>query len=205
MASAILSDSITNARTLTLAYSNAVSAKDIIVYNNQVLVAINSALANALNSYVWQGKVIFPKLTGVSFNPADHLYWDANAGNITNVQTGNTLAGQCLEPAASADTTINMFLDDNDAVQLAQLAAGITPSHVAKYAGQASYAGGGTSVAINVPGVLAADIALVTLGASTNAVTIQKAVCTTDTITVTFSADPGASTKVNYQVIRAAA
>jgi hypothetical protein len=39
----------------------------------------------------------------------------------------------------------------------------------------------------------------------TNNVTVLQAVVTNDTLTVTFSADPGNDTIINYQLIRAAA
>lgn len=61
-----------------------------------------------------------------------------------------------------------------------------------------AYAGGGTSNAFTATGLTAASIVTATISASTNAVSIAKAVPSTDTLTVTFSADPGAATKVNY-------
>lgn len=70
------------------------------------------------------------------------------------------------------------------------------------YVGQHSYGGGGTSTAITVTGLTTSDRISVTLTASTNAVNIQKAVVSADTITVTFSADPGASTTVDYIAMR---
>jgi hypothetical protein len=88
-------------------------------------------------------------------------------------------------------------------VTLATLAAGITPSHVVKYAGTAT---GGTTAtrAYTVTGAAATDVATAVIRASTNAASIQKAVLTTDTLTVTFSTDPGASTTVDYSILRAA-
>ena len=71
------------------------------------------------------------------------------------------------------------------------------------FAGTAS---GGTTAtrAYTITGALATDIVTAVIRASTNAVTIQKATLSTDTLTVLFSADPGASTTVDYQIVRAA-
>ncbi len=89
-------------------------------------------------------------------------------------------------------------------ITLAKLAVGITPSHVVRFAGKHSYAGGGTSDAATVTGVVAGDIVLATIEASTNTTYIGKAVSTTDTVTFTFGADPGAATIVSYIVLNAA-
>jgi len=92
------------------------------------------------------------------------------------------------------------------AVTLAKLASGISPSHVVKYAGTTgAYGGGGTSNAFTVTGATATDVASAVIRASTNAVSIVKAVLTTNTLTVHFSADPGAGTTVDYVIHRAAA
>jgi predicted RecA/RadA family phage recombinase len=76
-------------------------------------VAVNTALANVENAYVYLGKAIFPKVAGTAFAPGDKCYWDAAAGNITKVTSGNTLCGMCLEAAALADTTIVFMLYPN--------------------------------------------------------------------------------------------
>lgn len=66
-----------------------------------------------------------------------------------------------------------------------------------------AYGGGGTTTTATVTGVAATDLVLATLNASTNAVYVEKAVRTAaDTVTITFSADPGASTTVALLVYR---
>ena len=67
----------------------------------------------------------------------------------------------------------------------------------------ANNGGGSATVALTVTGVAATDVVLAQVQASTNAVTVQKVVPTTNTITLTLSGDPGASTKIAYQVLRA--
>jgi len=142
-------------------------------------------------------------------------------GNASNIATGVAVSGDCTIANTGAITIANnaisaakiasnavttaKILDAN--VTLAKLAAGITPSHIIKFAGQATTTGGSASEAITVTGAVAAtDRAFVqVVDNGTNNVTVLQAVVTTNTLTITFSADPGADTIVNYQLIRAAA
>jgi hypothetical protein len=62
----------------------------------------------------------------------------------------------------------------------------------------AAYAGGGTSNAFTATGLATTSIVTAVILTSTNDVSIAKAVPTANTLTVTFSADPGANTTVNY-------
>lgn len=64
-----------------------------------------------------------------------------------------------------------------------------------------SYAGGGTSNAFTATGLTTSSIVTATILTSTNAVSIAKAVPTSNTLTVTFSADPGDSTTVSWIAI----
>lgn len=72
-----------------------------------------------------------------------------------------------------------------------------------KRATTAAYAGGGTSNAFVATGLLATDIVVATILASTNSVSITKAVPTLNTLTITFSADPGAGTTVQWHALPA--
>lgn len=63
-----------------------------------------------------------------------------------------------------------------------------------------TFAGGGTTFNISVSGVTASSVAVANIHASTNSVSINKVTCSTNQIAITFSADPGASTTVNYIV-----
>lgn len=90
-------------------------------------------------------------------------------------------------------------------VTLAKLDAGITPSHVVKFADQETTVGGAAAEAFTVTGVAATDLAFVqVVDNGTGNVTALQAVCTLNTLTVTFSADPQADTVFNYQILRAA-
>ena len=129
-------------------------------------------------------------------------------GNGSNVATAVAMSGDAtlsnagvLTVANDAITTVKIL---NANVTLAKLAAGITPSHVVKFAGKHSYGGGGTTTQASVPGVVAGDIVIASIQGSTNTVALGKAAPGTDVIDFTFSADPGAATVVSYSVLRAA-
>lgn len=146
----------------------------------------------------------------------------APAGSIGTAElaasavTAAKLATDAVETAKIKDANVTVAKLATDAVEtakikdanvtLAKLATGITPSHVVKFAGTTeAYGGGGTSNAFTVTGAAATDVASAVIRASTNAVSITKAVLTTNTLTVHFSADPGAATTVDYVIYRAAA
>jgi hypothetical protein len=61
-----------------------------------------------------------------------------------------------------------------------------------------TYAGGGTSNAFTTTNMTASSIVTAVILTSTNSVSITKAVPGTNTLTVTFSADPGANTTVSW-------
>lgn len=128
---------------------------------------------------------------------------------------GCILIGNGKVYSNAGSSAVPSFQDINDvgtgeiatgAVTLAKLASGVTPSHVVKYAGTTgAYGGGDTSNAFTVTGLAATDVVSAVIRASTNAVSIVKAVPTTNTLTIHFSADPGAATTVDYSALRAAA
>ena len=131
-------------------------------------------------------------------------------GNAANAATAVLMSGDATMDNTGAVTIANdavttaKILDAN--VTLAKLATGITPSHVVKFAGQPTTAGGNAAEAITVTGAAATDLAFVTMvDDGTNNVTIVNAVVTLNTLTVTFSGDPGADCVINYQLLRAAA
>lgn len=121
-------------------------------------------------------------------------------GSAGNVATATAVTGDVTISNAGV-TTIAA-----GAVDLAMLSAGITPSHVIKFAAQHTTVGGAAAEAIAVAGALVTDLAFVQLvNDGTANVSVLNAVVTADTLTVTFSADPGNDAVINYQIIRAAA
>lgn len=90
-------------------------------------------------------------------------------------------------------------------ISLADLDSGIAPSHIAVYGAKYTTTGGGAAEAITVTGAAATDLAQVTLvDEGTNTVSVLKAVLTTNTLTVTFSGDPGNDAIIDYVILRAA-
>lgn len=131
-------------------------------------------------------------------------------GNASGIATDVAMSGDATIANTGAITIANnaittaKILDAN--VTLAKLATGITPSHVVKFAAQYTTTGGAAAEAITVTGALVTDLAFVQLvDPGTNTVTVSIAVVTADTLTVTFSADPGNDAIINYQILRAAA
>lgn len=120
-------------------------------------------------------------------------------GNAGNVATDVAMSGDVAISNAGV-TTIQA-----GSIDLAMLSAGITPSHVVKFAAKYTTSGGAAAEAITVTGAAATDLAFVQLvDNGTNNVTVSIAVMTLNTLTVTFSGDPGADTIIYYQILRAA-
>lgn len=132
-------------------------------------------------------------------------------GSAGTVPTSVVMSGDATIVASGALTIANNAITTAKIlaanVTLAKLAAGITPSHIIKFANQVTTVGGAAAEAFVVTGALAAsDRAFVqVVDNGTGNVTAIQAVVTNDTLTVTFSADPGNDTIINYQIIRAAA
>lgn len=153
---------------------------------------------------------------GSQFRVGDVIYCvcsDANTwitvtaigATITTTSIGsgpNSVATGDIQDAAV--TTIKVA-DAN--ITLAKLAAGITPSHVIKFASQLTTVGGAAAEAFAVAGAVAAtDRAFVQIvNDGTNNRTALQAVVTNNVLTVTFSGDPGNDLVFNYQLIRVAA
>lgn len=106
---------------------------------------------------------------------------------------------------SSGQLNASVDLADDD-VSIEHLDDGILPSHVVKFAANYTTTGGAAAEAITVTGAAATDIPLVTMqDDGTSNVTIVSAVITANTLTITFSADPGNDTVVSYVILRAAA
>ncbi len=77
------------------------------------------------------------------------------------------------------------------------------PSHYVAYAGVHTTVGGAAAEAITVTGAMATDVPIVFYNTTDDTDTIVKAVVTANTLTVTMSADPGATHKLAYMILRA--
>ena len=145
------------------------------------------------------------KVNGVSLVASEGVVAEAalaaNAVTTTKIKDGNVTA------AKLATDAVETAKIKNGNVILAKLSAGITPSHVVKYAGTFTWTGGGASVAVTVDGVAATDIVMASfLVSPSEAAYIAKVVPTTDTITVTLSAaNTSNDAQISYVVYRAVA
>ena len=147
-----------------------------------------------------EGTLAFRSLTHV-FIGADGIAWNAGVTSQYDQQVEanekNEVVGYALEAESTAGRTVEIFL----LPQNLGLVRGESPSLF--HTSSVAYGGGGTSTTATVYEVAATDVIQATLNASTNAVYVTKAARTAaDTVTITFSADPGASTKVGLTIWR---
>lgn len=121
-------------------------------------------------------------------------------GNASGIATAVALSGDATIANTGA-LTISAA-----AITLSKLAAGVAPQSVIKFANQVTTVGGAAAEAFTVTGAVAAtDRAFVqVVNDGTANVTVLQAVVTNNTLTVTFSGNPGADTVINYQIIRVA-
>lgn len=130
-------------------------------------------------------------------NASDEATDVAVSGDLTLANTG------AFTIANNAITTAKILAAN---VTLAKLAAGITPSHIVKFAGTFTTAGGDASESIPVVGALGTDTCVVTVKtAGGTPRSIVAAAAGTDAIAVTMSGDPSTDHVLQYQVFRAAA
>lgn len=147
--------------------------------------------------------------TSATFTNTGLKILDTNASNTLQMTPGSNLtanrvftfstgdANRALDISA-ADVTVSAFgasLVDDASKLVALTTLGL------KRGTTAAYGGGGTSNAYVATGLVATDIVVASILASTNAVSIAKVVPTADTLTITFSADPGAATTVSWHAI----
>jgi hypothetical protein len=134
---------------------------------------------------------------------------DIFVGNASNVATGVAMSGDATLSNAGALTIANNAITTakilNANVTLAKLSATVAPEAIIKFSSQYTTLGGAAAEAITVTGALATDLAFVQLvNHGPNSVSVSFAVVTSNTLTVTFSGDPGAGAIINYQLTRVA-
>ncbi len=140
-----------------------------------------------LTQYVSPGDVTLPVVSG------DFAVFDGTTGKIED-------AGySASDPAKTKVVMANAATVANNMATFADTAGTVKDAGARLIAGTTgAYAGGGTSNAFAVTGLSAASVGSCVIRASTNAVSIAKALPGTNTLTVTFSADPGSATTVDY-------
>lgn len=139
------------------------------------------------------------------------------SGDISAVTTaeGSGLSGG----AASGAVDLQLEVDDDtieiatntvqvkdEGISAAKLATAILPSHVVKFAGEFTTAGGDAAEQATVSGVVATDIVIASiLDNGGNNVTLLQSAAATDAINFTMSADPSTDCVISYMVLRAIA
>lgn len=156
--------------------------------------------AGYLNSLTLMSNVIYPTDTiDIAYSGGHGLFTPIiAAGVITLTPMINSNANPsnpalAFEVMSAGGVTVNnlaKFSDVNGSIADAgaRIIAGTT----------AVYGGGGTSNTFTVAGLTIGAKGAPVIRASTNSVSITKALPGTNTLAITFSADPGASTTVDY-------
>lgn len=122
------------------------------------------------------------------------------AGTLKDGGVLGTAAAKAASDNAQANVaSVSGATVSGNLAKFADTAGTISDAGGALHAGTtAAYAGGGTSNAFVTTNMTASSIVTATILAQTNAASIVKAVPGTNTLTVTFSADPGAATTVSW-------
>lgn len=123
------------------------------------------------------------------------------AGVLTNASLAQATTWTFADPASAASRVLQApaaLVNGNlvKASGVAGLVADVGARIIANTT--AAFAGGGVTNAYAAVGLTAASKGTAVIRASTNAVSICKALPGTDTLTITFSADPGTGTTVDY-------
>jgi predicted RecA/RadA family phage recombinase len=111
----VASDTSPNLRTCKYTHTAAVVSGDIIIAGDNVLQCVDTAAINTETTYIFQGKVTWPKEGSLAINVLDQVFWSVANSNVTTTQAGNILIGICAEKALAADTTVVILLAQNAA------------------------------------------------------------------------------------------
>ena len=155
-----------------------------------VKVALTDASGNAVLAY---GSTAPTSLAGYAIGCLFVL--TSNGANYTNTGT-----------AASATWTLAGTVTAGS-VGATELASAVTPSHVVKYAGNATMVNANAVKAVTVSGVLSTDIVIATIKVNGGGTVryIESVIPTTDTITITWNDTATTSDVTSYVVYRAIA
>ncbi len=129
------------------------------------------------------------------------------AATVTTVEfiTAGDIADGSITAAKLATDAVETVKIKDANVTLAKLAAGITPSHVVKFAAKLTTVGGTDTETFSVSGITSTDFVYTQLiERGTNIADILQAVTGTNEFVVKFTIDPGNDAEFYYQILRAA-
>lgn len=130
--------------------------------------------------------------------------WETK-GTAANLPTG--AVGYAVGATYVAEDTGAHYVNTGSTTSAtwSQLANSASALFNIRFSGQPTTVGGAAAEAFTVTGVAATDRAFVqVVNDGTSNRTVLQAVCTTNTLTVTFSGDPGNDVVFNYIIVRAA-
>lgn len=173
--------------------------------NDLVLVSYTGGV-NFFNASITNGVITLVSNSGVDVPLASaHIL----VGNASGIATDVALSGDATLDNTGALTIANSAISTAkiaaNAVTLAKLAAGITPSHIIKFSGRITWSGSGASLTTAVAGVLATDQVVATIRtAPTQAAYIASASTNTDQVILALSAaNTSNDAVITYSVSRA--
>jgi hypothetical protein len=123
------------------------------------------------------------------------------AGIISNASLGQATTWSLADPGSATANIVEAAaaLVSGNLVKASGTAGLVVDAGLALHAGTtAAFAGGGVTNTFTTTNMTASSIVTAVILTSTNAVSIAKAVPGTNTLAVTFSADPGAATTVSW-------
>lgn len=120
-------------------------------------------------------------------------------GNSLNINAPDNAQTTLDIPASGKLAVAAAALVNNNLVKADGVAGAVKDAGCRIISGTTpTYGGGGTSNTFTVTGLTSAAKGTAVIRTSTNSVSITKALPGTDSLAITFSADPGAGTTVDY-------
>lgn len=154
-----------------------------------------------LNTITTQNWLKQEESNGFPIYPTDFIAISYNGGSNWFLPTIDGNGNITLsEMGGSSDITVSGSVTPNDLVKFLSSTQIADTGYKILHGTSSDFAGGGTTFTFSVTGVTSGSSALVVMKNQTNTASITSIGATTDSITVTFSSDPGAATRCNYIV-----
>lgn len=144
-------------------------------------------------------------LTETVQDAAGAAFTDSNSIDLTYDDGGNAISADVIVDGSTVEIDASSGLQVKDGgITAAKLDNSTIPMVVVAAASAVTTVGGAAQEDVTVSGLASGDIAVVSiLDDGTNNVTIASVAVTTDTLSITFSGDPGNDAIVSYIVVRA--